>query len=107
MLLSQTAKSGYIILSGKVKLSLSLFMDIPKYIKTNRIHPQCLTHLDTMLPVRSRNTGIMQLGSLNRKRLAIQKESALPDCEILCCNRQRKNQNEKQNQFFHVLIKLF
>ena len=34
-------------------------------------------------------------------------ESALPDCEILCCNRQRKNQNEKQNQFFHVLIKLF
>lgn len=54
-------------------------MDIPERIDTDRIHAECLAHLNTMLPVFGGDTGVMYLRRLNHKWFAIQQEGSLPD----------------------------
>ena len=58
-------------------------MDIPERIDTDRIHTECLAHLNTMLPVFRGDTGIMYLRRLNHKWFAIQQEGSLPDRKIV------------------------
>ena len=77
MLLRQLTKSSNIFITRKIIISGCLFMQVPKDIKTKCIHAQCLTHFNAVLPIFTRNTRIMNLGSLNNKRFAVQQESIL------------------------------
>ena len=58
-------------------------MQVPEYIEAERVHAQRLAHLDTVFPVRFRNAGIVHLGRLDYKRLAVQQEGALPHFKLV------------------------
>ena len=75
--LSGTTEGSDIILTCKVKLAFFLFVYIPEDINTNSVHSQRLTHLNTMIPIGLRNTGIVQFGSFYYERLPVQQESIL------------------------------
>ena len=77
MLLCRTTESSNIVLTGKVKLTFFLFMDIPKDIDTNGIHPQCFAHLNTMFPIGLRDTGVMKFGGLHHKWFTVQQKGIL------------------------------
>ena len=57
-------KSGNIVLPLEIELARFLLMDIPERIDTDRIHAECLAHLNTMLPVFGGDTGVMYLRAL-------------------------------------------
>ena len=87
VLLSQTAEFGHVVVAREVELALLLFMDVPEDVDTHGIHAKRLTHLDTMLPVRPRNTGVMNFGSLYDERLAVKQESLVAcgkSARLLC-----------------------
>ena len=62
MLLAETHKGCDVVLAGEVEDTLLLFVDVPEDIHTDGIHAQCLAHLDAVLPVGTRDAGIVQLG---------------------------------------------
>ena len=81
--LGQPAKSGNIVLPLEIELARFLLMDIPERIDTDRVHAECLAHLNTMLPVFGGDTGVMYLRRLNHKWFAIQQEGSLPNRKIV------------------------
>ena len=79
VLLTETAELSHVIVARKIELAFLLLVDIPEHIEADCIHAQSLAHLDAMFPVGTRDTRIMQLGSLHHERFTIQEE-----CLITC-----------------------
>ena len=71
ILLCQSTEFCHIIIAREIELALTLFMDIPEYIDAEGVHAKRLTHLDAMLPVRTRDTRIMHFSCLYDKRFAV------------------------------------
>ena len=81
VLLSEAAESCHIVIASEVEFAFLLLMDIPEHIEADGIHAKSLAHLDAMLPVGTRNTRVVQLGSLNHERFAIEKECLVAGSE--------------------------
>ena len=75
VLLCDTAEFSHVIVAREIKLTLTLFVDIPEDIDAYGIHTQRLAHLDTMLPVGAWDTGVVYFGSLHNERLTVQQKS--------------------------------
>ena len=81
VLLSQLDESAEVVVLGEVEHSFLLLMDVPEHVETQRIHAECLTHLDAMFPIGTRDAWIMHLGSFNYKGLTVEQESTLASLE--------------------------
>ena len=77
VLLSQLDESAEVVVLGEVEHTFLLLMNVPEHIEAQRIHAECLTHLDTMFPIGTRDAWIMYFGSLHDERLAIEQEGSL------------------------------
>ena len=49
-------------------------MYVPKDIQAKRVHSQSFAHLDALLPIGTRDAGIMHFGGLDDERLAVKEE---------------------------------
>ncbi len=75
--LAELDKLAQVILAGEVKLALAGLVGIPERVQTHRIHAQGLAHLDALVPVLAGYTGVVELGSLYHKGLAVEQECAV------------------------------
>ena len=77
VLLCQAAELCHVVVASEVELTFLLLMDIPEDVDAHGIHAQRLAHLDAVLPVGSRDAGVVDFGSLHDERLAVEQECAL------------------------------
>ena len=101
VLLRQSAELGYVVVASEVKLALLGLVDIPEHIQAQRVHAQCLAHLDAVFPVGTRNAGIMHLGSLDDKRLAIEQESIVANHELVTQHTSRYHASRSMHAHCH------
>ena len=119
VLLSQTAELSHIVLTREVEHVLLLLMDVPEDVDAHGVHAQRLTHLDAVLPVGTRDTGVVYFGRLHDEGLAVEQEGAFASGKRAgltlrgsCCGRvghgghsqQHRCQREDGNDFseFHL-----
>ena len=74
---AQTHKFTEIVLSGEIEFARLRLMRVPEHIEAHGVHAQCLGLLDALVPVGTRNAGVVKLGSLHHVRLAVEQECAL------------------------------
>ena len=86
VLLSQLNEGAKVVVLGEVEHSFLLFMDVPENIKAQRVHAECLAHLDTMFPIGTGDARIMNLSSLDNKWFAIEEEGSLAGLECARCS---------------------
>jgi hypothetical protein len=82
----QATELCHIVLASKVKLSFPLFVNIPEHIDADGVHAQSLAGADTMLPIWTRNTRVVNFSSLYYERLSIQQESTFTNSKVACIN---------------------
>jgi hypothetical protein len=66
-------------------------MEVPEDIDAEGVHAQRLTHLDTVLPVWTRDAGVVHFGCLHHERLTIEQEGLVTYSEVTGLHHQWKN----------------
>jgi len=77
-------------------------MDVPENVDAYGIHAQRLAHLDAVLPIRTRDARIVNLGCLHHERLSVQQEGLVAHGEgsLLwgSCRRQGEHQHAQKGE---------
>ena len=88
ILLSQFTECSHVVVVREVELTFVLLVDVPENINTNGVHAQCLRHLDAVVPISTRNAGVVHFCCLHDERFSIQHERSFASLEstLLLCH---------------------
>ena len=71
ILLAQTAELSQVVLLRKVVYTGLRFVRVPEYIEADSVHTQCFAQFDALIPIRFRDTRVVQFSSFYHKRFAV------------------------------------
>ncbi len=72
--LRQADEGREVVVAREIELSLLLLVYVPEDVDAECVHAQRLAHLDALLPVGSRDAGVVYFGGLDDEGLAVEQE---------------------------------
>ena len=81
ILLSQSAESSHVILTGEEEVVHLRLVEVPEDVDAQRVHTEGLAHLYALFPVLARDAGIVHLGSLHDKGFVVEQEGLVAHAE--------------------------
>ena len=105
--LCQSDKLRYVVIAREVELAFFLFVYVPKDIQAKRVHSQSFAHLDALLPIGTRDAGIMHFGGFDDERLAVKEECLVSYSESFgfgrgFCRSEKEQSGREQGCFKRV-----